>query len=130
MALDDRCSITGYGFQLSGRGPLVSWRSKKQPMVALSTCEAEYMSLASAVQEAKFLSHLLNDVVKSMFTSATLCDNQGALAPAKNAIQHHRSKHIDIRYHFVKAEVQNKFLQLVYIASKDNLADIFTNALS
>ena len=61
---DDRHSITGYGSQLCRRGPLISWKSRKQPTVASSTCEAEYMSLASAVQEAKFLSHLLNDVVK------------------------------------------------------------------
>ena len=55
-----RCSITGYGFQLCKRGPLISWKSRKQPTVALCTCEAEYMTLASAVQEAKFLSHLLS----------------------------------------------------------------------
>ena len=128
---DDRRSITGYGFQLCRRGPLISWKSRKQPTVALSTCEAEYMSLASAVQEAKFLSYLLNGVVKGMVTSVTLhCDNQGTLALAKNPVHHQRSKHIDICYHFVRSEVQNKFLHLMYIASKDNLADIFTKPLS
>ena len=76
----------------------------------MSICEAEYMSLVSAVQEAKLLSHLFDGVVKGMVTSVTLhCDNQGTLALAKNPVHHQRSKHIDTRYHFVKSEVQNKF---------------------
>ena len=76
-ASDDRRSITGYDFQLCRRGPLISWNSKKQPTIALSTCEAEYMSLASAVLEVKFLSHLLDGVVKGIVTSVTLhCDDQ------------------------------------------------------
>ena len=66
-----------------------------------------------------------------MFTSITLyCDNQGALALAKNPVQHQRSKHIDIRYDFVRVEIQKQLLNLVYIASKDNLADIFTKPIS
>ena len=96
-------------------------------------CEAEYMSLAAAVQEAKFLFQLLEsilDATRNMFTSITLyCDSQGALALAKNPVQHQRSKHIDIRYHFVKAEIQKQLLNLVYVASKDNLADMFTKPI-
>ena len=90
-ASQDRHSITGYGFRLSNDGLLVSWKSRKQPTVALSTCEAEYMSLAAAVQEAKFLFQLLEsilDATRNMFTSITLYgDNQGALALAKNPVQ-------------------------------------------
>ena len=71
-ASEDRRSITGYGFNLCSKGPLISWKSRKQPTVALSTCEAEYMSLASAVQEGKFLSQLLEDLVKIKFTPVTL----------------------------------------------------------
>ncbi len=89
------------------------------------------MSLASAVQEAKFLSQLLEDVVARRFSTVTLhCDNQGALALAKNPVQHQRSKHIDIRYHFVRSEIQKGFLHLQYIPSKENLADIFTKPIS
>lgn len=55
--------MTGYGFRLSNDGPLVSWKSRKQPTVALSTCEAEYVSLAAAVQEAKFLFQLLESIL-------------------------------------------------------------------
>ena len=64
-----------------------------------------------------------------MVTSVTrYCDNQGTLG--KNSVHQQRSKHIDIRYHFVRSEAQNKFLHLMYIGSKDNLADIFTKPLS
>ena len=57
-SIEDRRSLTGYNFQLSRHGPLISWKSRKQPTVALSTCEAEYIALANAVQEAKFLMQL------------------------------------------------------------------------
>jgi lactam utilization protein B len=79
--------------------------------------------MSSAVQEGKFLSQLLEDMVKIKFTPVTLHrDNQGALALAKNPVQHQRSKHIDIRYHFVRSEVRRCLLQLLYVTSKDNLA--------
>ena len=100
-ALEDRRSITGYAFRFSNHGPLVSWKSCKQPTVALSTCEAEYLSLAAAAQEAKFLFQLLESMGagnKDVFSPVTLyCDNQGAFALAKNPVQHQRSKHIHIR---------------------------------
>ena len=93
-ASEDRRSITGYGFMLSNDGPLVSWKSRKQPTVALSPCEAEYMSLAAAIQEAKFIFQLLESMIdasRNMFSPVTLfCDNQGVLALAKNPIQHQR----------------------------------------
>ncbi|XP_028394907.1 uncharacterized protein LOC114519054 [Dendronephthya gigantea] len=131
---EDRRSITGYGFQLSENGPLVSWKSRKQATVALSTCEAEYMSLAAAVQEAKFLFQLLKsflDTSRNVFDSIILyCDNQGALALAKNPVQHQRSKHIDVRYHFVRSEIEKHLLKVMYVPSNDNLADIFTKPVT
>ena len=82
---EDRCSITGYCFQLNANGPLISWKSKKQQSVALSTCEAEYMALAAVVQEAKFLRHLLADMQGTDVKSVNIyVDNQGAIALAKN----------------------------------------------
>ena len=125
----DRRSITGYGFQLSVNGPLVSWKSRKKATVALSTCEAEYMSLAAAVQEAQFLFQLLEsfiDISRNVFKSISLyCDNQGDIALAKNPVQHQRSKHIDVRYHFVRSEIEKQLLNVVYVPSNDNLADVF-----
>ena len=95
-ASEDRRSITGYCFQLSNNGPLISWKSRKQQTVALSTCEAEYMALIAATQEAKFLRQLLADMQGSDAECVCLyVDNQGAIALAKNPVQHQRSKHID-----------------------------------
>ena len=133
-ASEDRRSITGYGFQLSSNGPLISWKSRKQQSVALSTCEAEYMALAAATQEAKFLRQLYADMTgctKSELESVILhVDNQGAIALAKNPVHHQRSKHIDIRYHFVRLEVQSGVVQLQYIPSESNVADIFTKPVT
>ena len=129
-ASEDRRSITGYGFKLSSDGPLISWKSRKQPTIALSTCEAEYMSLAAAVQFFQLLGSILDDS-RNVFCSVTLyCDNQGALALANNPVQHQRSKHIDIKYHSVRSEIQKEFLHVAYVTSKDNVADIFTKPIN
>ena len=128
----DRRSITGYVFSLSHDGPLISWKSRKQQTVALSTCEAEYMALASAVQETKFLLKLLKSIVGcELSDSVTLyCDNQSALALAKNPVQHQRSKDIDVKYHFIRGEVQKGYVQLIYVPSEKNMADIFTKGMT
>ena len=126
-SLSDRRSITGYAFMLSECSSPVSWRSKKQQTVALSTCEAEYMALAAATQEAKFLLQLMKDFKFGHFEYATLCgDNQGALSLAKNPVHHQRSKHIDIRYHYIRSEVMNRVIELSYVPTADNIADLFT----
>ena len=125
----DRKSITGYGFQLVKNGCLISWKSKKQQSVALSTCEAEYMSLSAAVQEGKFLSQVLTDMMpeqNGIDHFILYCDNQGAIALAKNPVHHQRSKHIDIRYHFIRSELQSGTMELVYIPTDQNVADVFT----
>ena len=131
-SVSDRKSISGYGFQLCKTGPLVSWKSKKQQTVALSTCEAEYTALAETIQEGKFLKQLCVDlgiieVSKSIVVNA---DNQGAIKLAKNPAFHKRSKHIDVKYHFIRSEVQQGTVSIRYIASEDNLADIFTKPVS
>lgn len=127
----DRRSITGYTFHLFQNGPLISWKCRKQPTVALSTCEAEYMSICAAVQEAKFLVQLLKDMATERENETVILnvDSQSAIALAKNPVFHQRSKHIDIKYHFIRNEVQNGFVQLQYVPSEDNLADILTKAL-
>ena len=130
---EDRRSITGYVFKLTELGPAVSWKSRKQPTVALSTCEAEYMALASAIQEAKFLRQFLSELLPNSYTqnpTDILCDNQSAIFLAKNPVQHQRSKHIDIRYHFIRSEVQSNTIAIQYIASEENLSDLFTKPVS
>ena len=127
---EDRKSMTGYGFMLSEQGPLVSWKTRKQPIVALSTCEAEYMSISAATQEGIFLKALLSDMTGHCVEDFTLyCDNQGAVSLSKNPIVHQRSKHIDIRYHFVRDEIQKGSLKILYVPSEQNVSDVFTKSL-
>ena len=130
-SIEDRKSITGYSFKMSQNGPLISWKSKKQPTVALSTCEAEYMALCSATQEGIYLMSFLNEVIDLNQTLFVLsCDNQGANALAKNPINRKRSKHIDIRFHFIREEISEGRLNVQYIPSEDNIADVFTKPMS
>lgn len=82
-------------------GGAVSWLSKKQPVVVLSTSEAEYIALSSAAQEAIWLHRLLNDFRNTHNRVTIMEDNQGALALLKNPVFYSRTKHINIHYHFI-----------------------------
>ena len=106
---EDRFSISGYCFKLSENGPLISWKSKKQNIVALSSCEAEYVSLTSAIQEANFLRQLFADMQFLDKPSVTIfVDNQSAISLAKNPVFHQRTKHIDIKFHYIRNDIKNK----------------------
>ena len=121
---DDRHSTTGNVFLLGGGA--VSWLSKKQSTVALSSAEAEYVALSQAAQECTWLQRLLSDL--GMDTTPTVIheDNQGAIAIAKNPVDHSRTKHIDIRYHYIRECVQNGQIQLKYCPTDEMKADILT----
>ena len=124
----DRKSISGYTF-LIGDGP-VTWTSKKQQTVALSSMEAEYMAASLATREAMWLRTLLKELGFELEGPTTLhTDNQSAIQFAKNSGFHARSKHIDIQYHFVREKIISNEIIIPYCASEDNLADIFTKAL-
>ena len=126
--MDDRHSTSGNVFLLA-KGAL-SWLSKKQATVALSTAEAEYVALSAATQEAIWLRRLLTDVGESLEDPIVINeDNQGAIAMAKNPVGHARTKHIDIRYHFVREGVQNGAIILKYVATGEMIADILTKPL-
>ena len=126
-SFEDRHSISGYCFSLSKNGPVISWKSRKQASIALSTCEAEYMAISAACQEMSYLSKLLKELLQINFEPVNLRnDNHGAIALVKNPIKHMKSKHIDIRYHFVREFYQQDRILLEYIPSNDNYADIFT----
>ena len=128
----DRISTTGYVFLMSGGA--VSWRSKKQSCVALSTAEAEYMALASTFQEAiwmkKLLSSLNIDPDDSANATIVYEDNQSAICMSKNQKCHGQSKHIDIKYHFVQEKISEGRIELKYCATENMLADMFTKGLS
>ena len=126
--IDDRHSTSGNVFLLAGGA--VSWLSKKQATVALSTAEAEYVALSAATQEVIWLRRLLTDVgVPPEGPTVVHEDNQGAIAMAKNPVGHARTKHIDIRYHFVREGVQNGAIVLKYIATDEMIADMLTKPL-
>jgi len=125
---DDRKSTSGYAFNI-GTG-IVSWSSKKQPTVSLSSTEAEYKALCNATCEAVWLRRILEDTGnKQMKATVLKCDNQSSIKLAHNPIYHARTKHIEIQHHFVREKIQSKEIDLIYCNTTDNVADIFTKPL-
>lgn len=111
---NDRRSTTGYCVSLSKNGTLVSWKTKKQPTVALSTCEAEYMALAATTQECLYLKQLLEGLDEHEYVLPTIFeDNQGTIALAKNPVSRQRCKHIDIKYHFIRSTLNDGNIMLL-----------------
>ena len=124
----DRRSVTGYAVKMSHCA--VSWVSKKQTTVALSSAEAEYMAISAATQEAKWIRQVLAELHHGMSSGIKLfSDNQSAIDIAKNDTQHSRTKHIDIRHHFIRDSVQAGEIDISWIPSEEQQADIFTKAL-
>ena len=127
--LDDRHSTSGNVFLMAGGA--ISWMSKKQATVALSTSEAEYVALSSATQEAVWLRRLLTDLKATPRELTVLMeDNQGAIAIARNPVSHARTKHIDIRYHYVREALQEDTIDLCYCPTEEMVADLLTKPLS
>ena len=103
-------------------GAAISWNSKKQSTVALSSTEAEYMVLTQAVKELIWLQGLLRDLGAWRHLDEIQhinVDNQGAIALARNAEYHARTKHIDIQYHFVREHIEKQFINLTYCPTSD-----------
>ena len=124
--LDDRHSTTGNVFLMAGGA--ISWMNKKQAIVALSTSEAEYVALSSATQEAVWLRRLRVDLRTAPKEPTVLMeDNQGVIAIARNPI---RTKHIDIRYHYVREALQEGTIDLFYCPTEEMVADWLTKPLS
>ncbi|THH13391.1 hypothetical protein EW146_g6815 [Bondarzewia mesenterica] len=122
---EHRHSISGYVFLLDGGA--VSWSAKKQPIVALSSTEAEYIAMMHAAKEAFWLDTLFRDIFGSPLTSPIPlnCDNQSAIALARDNAFHARTKHIDICYHFIREAVNAERITLPYCPTDDMAADIF-----
>ena len=127
---DSRRSTSGYVFVLNGG--CVSWRSQKQRSVALSSTEAEYMALSEATQEAIWLKSFACELGELGKDDSILVfeDNQGSIALAKNPEFHKRTKHIDIRYHFVREKVESGEVAIEYCPTQDMLADIMTKPIA
>ena len=125
----DRKSITGWVAKLNGDP--VSWASKKQRTVALSTCEAELYAEAAAIQEVLWLRGLLKELGLHTQTGSTVHgDNQSAIAVSKNGVKGERTKHVDVKYHFITETVEHGEVQLKWVPTHEQQADIFTKALA
>jgi hypothetical protein len=123
----DRKSTSG-GCHLLGRS-LVSWTSKKQNSVALSTAEAEYIAAGACCTQILYMKQTLLDYGVVLEKVPLLCDNESAVKIANNPVQHSRTKHIDIRHHFLRDHVAKGDISLEGVRSKDQLADILLNHL-
>ena len=126
--ISTRKSTSGYVFKICGG--FISWRSNKQSTVALSTTEAEYIALTSAAQEAVWLRALLKDLGFEQESPTVISeDNQSAIAIAKNYKVTARTKHIDVRYHFIKELIDKYFITILYCPTEEMIADIMTKGL-
>ena len=129
----DRKSQSGYCFYLDPKSSPVSWTSRKQQLVATSTCNSEYVALSEAVSECIWLQALLKDInIEGIHSHPAYmyCDNNSAIALSKNPCHHRRSKHIDTKHHHVRDHVSKGNIILDHVSSKDNIADGFTKALA
>lgn len=127
--IDNRHSTSGQVFMLAGAA--ISWMSKKQPVVALSTTEAEYIALCSAAQEAVWLKRLLKNIRPDDEKPVTIHeDNQGTIAISANPIAHARTKHIDVKYHYVREAKDKGDINIQYCPTEDMIADIMTKTTS
>ncbi|KAG6534051.1 hypothetical protein ZIOFF_007932 [Zingiber officinale] len=137
--VDDRKSTSGYVFLLGNTA--FTWMSKKQPIVTLSTCEAEYVAASWSVCHAVWLSNLLRHlrVIRDEGTVIRV-DNKSAIELAKNPVNHGRSKHIDVRFHFIREQVKEGKIELEHVESRTQAelehvesrtqaADVFTKPL-
>ena len=128
-----RRSTTGYIFLF--RGSPLSWNSKLQRTVALSSSEAEYMALKEAIKEQQYIKAILKEISALYSPIPIECleiftDSNSAIELAKNLIYHSRTKHVNIRYHYVRENVQNNTTKLSWIPTEGQLADALTKAIS
>ena len=125
--LDKRRSLTGYVFTLGGN--LVSWKSTLQHVVALSTTEAEYIALTEAIKEAIWIKGIINELGIKSSSVKLYCDSQSAIHLSKNTMFHERTKHIDVRLHFVRDIISQDIIRVEKVSTLDNPADIFTKSV-
>jgi hypothetical protein len=125
---DDRKSTSGLVFLLGSSA--ITWASQNQKSVALSSCEAEYMVASAASCQAVWLSRLLGEVIgEEPKKIKLLVDNQSAIALCKNPVHHERTKHIDIRFHFIREKIEDGKVEVDHVRTEEQLADILTKSL-
>lgn len=108
----------------------MTWSSRRQKLVSLSTTEAEYIAAATAAREAVWIRTLLNGIGQRRENPTTLfVDNQSAIHLVRNSEFHKRTKHVDIKYHYIREKVENREIDVIFIPAERQLADMFTKAL-
>ncbi|GJR87416.1 retrovirus-related pol polyprotein from transposon TNT 1-94 [Tanacetum coccineum] len=127
--LGSRKSAYG-GIQFLGGDKLVSWSSKKQDCTSMSSVEAEYVSLSACCTQVLWLRTQLTDYGFHFDKIPMYCDSKAVIAISCNPVQHSRTKHIDVRYHFIKEQVEKGIVKLFFVGTEYQLADLFTKALS
>jgi hypothetical protein len=127
--INDRKSTSGYAFMLAGGA--ISWSSKKQTSVALSSTKAKYIARTHSAKEVVQLRQFLEQIHFCPTTPTNIhIDNQSAIAIAKNPEFHNHTKHIDIHHHFLHKKVEEKQINLEYISTNTQVADVLTKTLS
>jgi hypothetical protein len=125
---EDRRAVSGYAFLVNGGA--VSWSAKRQEIISLSTTESEYVAATYAAKEALWLRSLISQLFEVPMDATTLfSDNQSAIALTKEHQYHARTKHIDIRFHFIRWIIEEGKLRLIYCPTNDMVADTLTKAL-
>ena len=130
--VDDRRSTSGYVVRIGNSS--VIWSTKKQKTVSLSSAEAEYMAFALATQEVKWVHQFLSEMFDAsglplVVSMSVFVDNQAAILMSKNDVYHDRTKHIDIRYHFVRDSVKSGLFKIEWVPTEQQLADGMTKGL-
>uniref|UniRef100_A0ACD5W6V2 Uncharacterized protein n=1 Tax=Avena sativa TaxID=4498 RepID=A0ACD5W6V2_AVESA len=124
----DRKSTSGQAFFLGDN--IVTWTSQKQKIVAISSCEAEYVAAAAATCQGVWLSRLLGEMQGQRAEKfRLLVDNMSAIALAKNPVHHDRSKHIDVKFHFIREAMEAGEVEIIHVGTQEQLADLLTKAL-
>ena len=126
--LDRRRSTTGYVFTYGGSA--ISWLSRLQKVVALSTTEAEYVAITEASKELVWLKSFLTELGRQNGKGVLYSDSQSAIHLAKNPAFHSRTKHIELKYHFIRSTLEKGVLKLEKICGTQNPADMLTNAVT
>ncbi|GJV88059.1 hypothetical protein Tco_1531997 [Tanacetum coccineum] len=124
---DTRRSTSGSAQFLGDK--LVSWSSKKQKSTAISSTEAEYIALSGCCAQILWMRSQLTDYGFQFNKIPMYYDNKSAIALCYNNVQHSRAKHIDVRYHFIKEQVENRIVKLYFVWTEYQMADIFTKPL-
>ena len=125
---EDRRAITGYAFLIDGGA--VSWSSKRQEIISLSTTESEYVAATHGMKEALWLRSLLSEIFGTLADATVMfSDNQSAIALACDHQYHARTKHIDVRYHWIRWVIEQGSMRLIYCPTNDMFADALTKAL-